>query len=180
MLEKLFSIGKQKVVLVDENDNEIGTKEKLAAHRDSDLHRAFSLFVFNKNGELLLQQRALNKYHSGGLWSNTCCSHTVPGEDIEKTVHRKLKQEMGFDCPINRAYSFKYKIEFSNGLSEHEYDHVFIGKYDGNIKPSKEEVANWRWITLENLKKEVKDNPDDFTYWFKLCFERAFVESSNK
>lgn len=180
MLEKWFFLRKQNVILVDENDNELGVKEKLAAHRDSNLHRAFSIFVFNTKGELLLQQRALNKYHSGGLWSNTCCSHPLPTETTDDAAHRKLKQEMGFDCPLRKVFAFTYRVDFPNGLTEYEYDHVLIGEYDGPIKPAKKEVSSYRWVGLDELRKEIESNPDSFTYWFKVSFEKAFAESNSR
>src|SRR4030042_2763439 len=125
----------EKIILVDENDREIGTEEKLKTHEQGKLHRAFSIFVFNSKGELLLQRRAKGKYHSGGLWTNTCCSHPREGEKLEEAVHRRLKQEMGLDCPLKEAFSFIYKVRFENGLFEHELDHVFIGRVDGKPVP---------------------------------------------
>jgi len=124
-------VAKELVVLVDENDNEIGVEEKINAHRKGLLHRAFSIFVFNSKNELLLQKRAADKYHSGGLWSNTCCSHPRPGENLKDAAHRRLQEEMGFDCSLREVFSFLYKKSFDNGLTEHELDHVFFGKFDG-------------------------------------------------
>jgi len=160
------------VILVDENDNEIGTEEKMKAHQEGKLHRAFSIFIFNSKGELLLQKRAKSKYHSGGLWSNTCCSHPMPGEALEKTVHRRLKEEMGFDCELKEIFSFTYKAKFDNGLIEHEYDHVFIGKFDGKPTPNPEEVDEWKWIDVEELKKGIQENPDNYTYWLKASIDK--------
>ena len=160
------------VILVDENDNEIGTEEKMKAHQEGKLHRAFSIFIFNSKGELLLQKRAKSKYHSGGLWSNTCCSHPMPGEALEKTVHRRLIEEMGFDCELKEIFSFTYKAKFDNGLIEHEYDHVFIGKFDGKPTPNPEEVDEWKWIDVEELKKGIQENPDNYTYWLKASIDK--------
>jgi isopentenyl-diphosphate delta-isomerase len=161
----------EKVVLVDENDNEVGTERKTRAHQQGRLHRAFSIFVFNSKGELLIQKRAKTKYHSGGLWANTCCSHPRPGEPIEKAAHRRLKEEMGFECELKKAFSFTYRAEFENGLIEHEYDHVFIGKFDGEPQPDPEEVEDWKWVDTEELKKDIKENPDSYTYWFKTSID---------
>ena len=130
----------QKVILVDDRDNEIGTMEKMEAHYTPNLHRAFSVFVFNTRGQMLLQQRAKTKYHSGGLWTNTCCSHPYPGEEIEAAATRRLEQEMGFTTPLTKAFDFIYQATFDNGLTEYEFDHVFIGEYDGDVHPAKDEV----------------------------------------
>ncbi len=159
----------EEVILVDEADNPIGTEEKLKAHRDGKLHRAFSIFVFNSEGKLLLQQRALSKYHCGGLWANTCCSHPRHGEGTEAAAHRRLKEEMGFDCPLEEAFSFIYKAKFDNGLTEHELDHVLIGKYDGSVKSNPDEVASWNWVDVETLKGDMKENPDRYAYWLKVA-----------
>jgi len=161
------------VILVDENDNEIGTEEKMKAHQEGKLHRCFSIFVFNSKDELLLQKRAKSKYHSGGLWSNTCCSHPIPGEPIEKTVHQRLKEEMGFDCELKEIFSFTYKAKLDNNLFEHEYDHVFIGNFDGKPTPNPEEVDEWKWVDLEELKKGIQENPDNYTYWFKASIDKV-------
>ena len=123
----------EEVVLVNEKDEAIGTMEKMAAHEKALLHRAFSVFVFNKNGDLLMQQRAHSKYHSGGLWTNTCCSHPRPGEHVADAANRRLQEEMGFTTSLNKAFDFTYKAAFDNGLTEHEFDHVFIGIYEGPI-----------------------------------------------
>lgn len=163
-----------KVVLVDENDSEIGTKEKLSAHKKGLLHRAFSIFVFNPKGELLLQQRASSKYHSAGLWTNTCCSHPAPGESLESAVVRRLKFEMGFDCDLKKAFHFIYRAEFSNGLIEHEFDHVFIGEFNGVPQANPEEVQAWRWIDWQSLKNEIAENPDRFAYWFTVALTNPY------
>ncbi|MEM7822802.1 MAG: isopentenyl-diphosphate Delta-isomerase [Candidatus Aenigmatarchaeota archaeon] len=160
------------VVLVDKKDNVIGKEEKIKAHREGKLHRAFSIFVFSSDGKLLLQRRALSKYHSPGLWSNTCCSHPKPDEKLEEAIHRRLIQEMGFDCPLKPAFSFIYKIRFDNGLWEHELDHVFIGKFDGQPKPNKEEVEEWKWVDVDELKQDMKKHPEKYTYWFRVCLDK--------
>jgi len=162
----------EKVILVDKNDKEIGIGEKLRTHKEGKLHRAFSIFVFNSNGELLLQRRAKSKYHSGGLWTNTCCSHPRVGEALREAVHRRLKEEMGFDCELKEAFTFAYKVKFDNGLFENEYDHVFIGKFDGKPKPNPEEIDEWKWIDLEELKNDIKGNPSNYTYWLRASIDK--------
>lgn len=163
------------VILVDENDNEIGTEEKITAHEKAKLHRAFSVFIFNLSGEMLLQQRARSKYHSGGLWTNACCSHPRPGEDIEQAAHRRLKEEMGFDCPLKKVFHFIYKTELDHGLNEYEFDHVFIGKYDGSINPDPQEVENFKWISMADLKNEIDILPERYTVWFKIALNEISV-----
>lgn len=161
------------VILVDKQDNEIGKEEKMKAHEDAKLHRAFSIFVFNKKGELMLHQRALSKYHCGGLWTNTCCSHPRPGEKTEDAAHRRLVEEMGFDCPLKEIFKFHYKAEFSNNLTEHEIDHVFIGNYDKDPQINPEEVESFKWIGIKELQKDIKENPDKYTPWFRIAMERT-------
>lgn len=160
------------VILVDKNDKEIGSEEKMKAHREGKLHRAFSVFVFNLKNELLLQKRAKAKYHTGGLWSNTCCSHPQPGEATEKAAHRRLKEEMGFDCELKEIFSFVYRVKFDNGLSEHEYDHVFIGKSGNKPIPNKDEADGFRWVSLEKLKEDIKKNPEYYTYWLRVSLDK--------
>jgi len=155
------------VVLVNKNNRKIGVAEKLQAHEDGKLHRAFSIFVFNDKDELLIQKRNSAKYHSGGLWSNTVCSHPRPGERYLAAAHRRLKEEIGFDCPLKKIACFIYKASFENGLTEHEYDCVFVGKYDGNIQPDPEEIEDSNWIPVSNLQKEIKSHPEKYTFWFK-------------
>ena len=159
------------VILVDENDQEIGTMEKQEAHEKGLLHRAFSVFVFNENKELLLQQRALTKYHSAGLWTNTCCSHPRIGETIEKAAHRRLMEEMGFDCELSTKTSFIYKAAFENGLTEHEFDHVLVGSFNGEINFNPTEVKNFKWINLEELQIDLLQNNQNYTAWFKIIFD---------
>lgn len=158
----------EEVILVDEHDNVIGSMEKIEAHRRGLLHRAFSVLLFNSQGEFLIQRRAASKYHSAGLWTNTCCSHPYPGEKTEDAVTRKLHQEMGINMTPDFAYKFIYKVELENGLTEHELDHVFTGTFDGVPKINFDEVDDWRFISLQNLNKEIKINPERFTHWFKL------------
>ena len=160
------------VILVNENDEPLGSMEKMEAHEKGLLHRAFSVFVFNKNGEMLLQQRATDKYHSPGLWTNTCCSHPMPGEETIDAAHRRLVEEMGFDTALKSAFSFTYKTAFENGLTEHELDHVFIGDYDGEIIPNHQEVKDFRFMKIEALKENIQHNEQIYTSWFKIAFPK--------
>jgi len=169
----------EKIILVDKNDQETGTMEKMRAHLEGKLHRAFSIFVFDSQGRLLLQKRAKKKYHSGGLWTNTCCSHPRAGEFLEEAAHRRLKEEMGFDCQLEKAFGFAYKVKFDNGLFENEYDHVFVGKFDGAPIPNPEEADDWKWIDITELKKDIKQNPDDYAYWFKIAIDGVISHSKN-
>jgi isopentenyl-diphosphate Delta-isomerase len=162
----------EKVILVDENDAEIGTEEKLKVHQDGKLHRAFSIFVFNSKGELLLQKRAGSKYHSGGLWSNTCCGHPRPGEGVKEAAHRRLREEMGFDCLLKPVFSFCYNASLDKGLTENEYDHVFSGVCRESPRPDSKEVADWKWAGLKEIKKDILKNPNLYTYWFKVSIKR--------
>lgn len=162
----------EQVVLVDEKDNEIGLMEKIEAHRKALLHRAFSVFVLNKAGEVMMQQRAHEKYHSGGLWTNTCCSHPRKGESPEEAAHRRLVEEMGFDCPMEKLFEFVYRADFDNGLTEHEYDHLFVGYYDEEPDLNPEEAADWKWMSLEEITRDLVTNPTHYTEWFKIIFDR--------
>jgi len=171
---------KDMVILVDKNDHEIGTEEKMKAHEEARLHRAFSVFIFNSKGEMLLQQRACGKYHSGCLWTNATCSHPRPGEDIERAAHRRLQEEMGFDTNLKKAFHFIYKVEFDDGLTEHEFDHVFIGQYNGPVSLNLDEAEDYRWIDLATLTKEMRENPDDYTVWFKIAFEKVTKAGGDK
>lgn len=162
----------EEVILVDEHDNEIGLMEKMEAHEKALLHRAFSVFVFNKKGELLLQQRALHKYHSGGLWTNTCCSHPRKGEEVIQSAHRRLMEEMGFDCELELKHKFIYKAPFTNGLTEHELDYIFTGEYEVAPKPNPDEVASYRWIEVVQLQKEIEEHPENFTVWFRIILDQ--------
>ncbi len=162
------------VILVDSQDKAIGTAEKLKAHEEGKLHRAFSIFVFNSKNELLLQQRAKSKYHSGGLWTNTCCSHPNPIEPIEKTIHDRLQFEMGFDSELKHLFAFEYRAEFENGLIEHEYDHVFLGNYENNPNPNPDEVEDYKWISWSDLQTDLKQNPSKYTAWLHILMDRYF------
>ena len=167
------------VILVDNNDNQLGLMEKIEAHEKAILHRAFSVFILNDNNELLLQKRALSKYHSPGLWTNTCCSHPRHGESVINAGVRRLKEEMGFETEISSLLSFIYKAEFDNGLTEHEFDHVLVGRYNKNPSINKSEVSDWKWTDLDFLKKDVVSNPDLYTVWFKIIFQQ-FYKNLNK
>ncbi|MDQ3193257.1 MAG: isopentenyl-diphosphate Delta-isomerase [Bacteroidota bacterium] len=157
------------LILVDENDRQLGKQEKLLVHQLGLLHRAFSVFVFNTKGELLLQQRADEKYHSPGIWTNTCCSHPNDGEELKDAVNRRLIQEMGMSCKTQFAFSFIYKVKFENGLTENEYDHVFFGVTDDLPKPEKQEVKDWKYISLTSLETEINQNPENYSEWMKIC-----------
>ncbi|MDY0342543.1 MAG: isopentenyl-diphosphate Delta-isomerase [Lentimicrobium sp.] len=161
------------VILVDENDQEVGKMEKMQAHVEAKLHRAFSVFIFNTKGELLIQQRAFSKYHTPGLWTNTCCSHPRPGETTSDAAHRRMVEEMGFDCDFEEVFNFLYKAKFTNELTEHEIDHVFIGFSDTLPVINREEVEDYHYADMKILAKEIKDKPDNFTIWFRIAFDRV-------
>jgi isopentenyl-diphosphate delta-isomerase len=162
----------EQVILVDEQDRELGSVEKLQAHREGALHRAFSVFVFDAAGRLLLQRRAAGKYHSGGLWSNTACGHPRPGEATAAAARRRLREEMGFDCELREAFDFLYRAELAGGLVEHEFDHVFVGRFDGEPAPDAEEVEGWRRATLEELREDLRRSPDEYSYWLRVALDR--------
>jgi isopentenyl-diphosphate delta-isomerase len=161
------------LILVDEKDNQLGTMEKLEVHKKGLLHRAFSVFIFNSEGKFLLQQRADEKYHSPGLWSNTCCSHPLSGEIVADAVKRRLWQEMGMQTETTFQFSFIYKKKFDNGLTEYEFDHVYFGKSDELPRPNPVEVKNWSYVSLADLKKDISENPENYTEWLKICFEKV-------
>ena len=161
----------EQVVLVDEQDHPIGLMEKQAAHIGPHLHRAFSVFIFNSEGELLMQQRALSKYHSPGLWTNTCCSHPRDGETLAEATSRRLMEEMGMRCEMHEVYTFIYKAPVGQGLTEHEFDHVWIGRSDDTPKINREEVESWKYMSLSDLKKDIQLHPELYTEWFKITFE---------
>ena len=163
---------KQQVILVDKNNRKIGIEEKTKAHKEGKLHRAFSIFVFNSRGKLLIQQRVKTKYHSGGLWTNTVCSHPKPNETYQQAIHRRLKQEMSFDCKLKRLFCFIYNTGFQNGLIENEYDCVFIGNFDGKILPNSKEIMNYKWISVKELKRDIIKNPKKYTIWLKIALKR--------
>lgn len=164
----------EQVILVTKNDKQIGLMPKLEAHEKALLHRAFSVFVFNKRGELLLQQRAAHKYHSPLLWTNTCCSHQRDGETNIEAGRRRLQEEMGFNCELKELFSFIYKAPFDNGLTEHELDHVMVGEFDGTPKINKDEVESYKWMLLEDVKKDIQLQPEDYTEWFKIIFNEYY------
>ncbi len=164
----------EKVILVNENDEQIGTMPKMEAHEKAVLHRAFSVFVFNAKNELMLQQRALDKYHSPGLWTNTCCSHQREGETNIAAGKRRLQEEMGFVVDLKESISFMYKAPFDNGLTEHEYDHVLIGNYEGKPEINPAEVADWKWMPLEAVKQDIAKQPEVYTAWFKVIFDKFY------
>jgi isopentenyl-diphosphate Delta-isomerase len=157
------------VILVDEADNELGTMEKMEAHRVGALHRALSVFIYNAAGEMLLQRRNPEKYHSGGLWTNTCCSHPRPGEDVKTAAARRLLEEMGIETELREIFSFTYKAPFENGLTEHEFDHVFIGFSNDLPIPNPDEVVEYRYVDQSTLTADIESHPHKYTEWFKLC-----------
>ena len=165
---------KENVVLVDRNDNPMGLMPKLEAHQKGVLHRAFSVFILNQKDQLMLQRRALDKYHSPGLWTNTCCSHPRESESNIEAGVRRLKEEMGFTTPLKSMFSFIYKSKFDNGLTEHEFDHVLLGYYDKQPFINTIEVSEWKWMSLDKIILEIKNKPEDFTVWFKIIFERFY------
>jgi len=164
----------EKVILVDSNDNQIGLMPKMEAHEKAVLHRAFSVFIMNDNGEVMLQQRAANKYHSPLLWTNTCCSHQRDGESNIEAGKRRLMEEMGFDADLKEVFSFLYKAPFDNGLTEHEFDHVMVGRSNGEPSINLDEVHDWKWMLPIDIKEDIASKPDAYTAWFKIIFERFY------
>ena len=160
----------EQVILVDEKDKPVGVAEKLEAHRKGLLHRAFSVFIFNSKGEMLLQQRALHKYHSGGLWTNACCSHPNPGEETLAAAQRRLKEEMGFEVPVEKVFDFIYKTKLDNGLTENEFDHVFTGEYDDAVDFNKNEVMDFCYKDVEGIRNSLQTHPEKYSAWFHLAF----------
>ena len=161
------------VILVDESDREVGVMEKMEVHQKALLHRAFSVFIFNANGDMLLQKRAITKYHSGGLWTNACCSHPSPGMLTELAAAKRLQEEMGFRTQLTKAFDFIYKAPFDNGLTEHEFDHVFIGSYDGEIIPNPAEVGDYHYRSMAAIEEELSSHPEQYTVWFKIAFKQV-------
>ncbi|WP_199118031.1 isopentenyl-diphosphate Delta-isomerase [Pedobacter sp. ASV28] len=161
----------EQVVLVDEKDRQIGLMDKMQAHVEARLHRAFSVFLFNDKNELLLQQRAQSKYHCGGLWTNTCCSHPRSEEKMKTAVDRRLLEEMGIICHTEKVYDFIYKAQLENGLYEHEFDHVFFGRFSEKPNPNPKEVVDWKYMEMRELKTDIDKYPEKYTPWFKLIFE---------
>lgn len=168
----------EQVILVDKNDNAIGAMEKMEAHRKGQLHRAFSILVFNSKGEMLLQKRAKGKYHSGGLWTNACCSHPMPGEKIEDASRRRLREEMGIEVQPEFSFKFIYKATLDHNLIEHEYDHVFTGTFDGEPMINKTEVEDWKFVSMPWLKKDILLHPENYTYWFRLLVDYPQLNST--
>lgn len=165
-------MSEEKVILVNEKDEKIGLMPKMEAHEKALLHRAFSVFIYNDKNEIMLQQRAFDKYHSPGLWTNTCCSHQRDGESNVEAGKRRLMEEMGFKTALKETTSFIYKAPFDNGLTEHEFDHILTGHFNGTpiINPS--EVASWKWMSIKDLKKDITLNPSTYTEWFKIIFDK--------
>ncbi len=164
----------EKVILVNEHDEQIGLMPKQEAHEKGVLHRAFSIFIFNDNGDLMLQQRAMHKYHSPGLWTNTCCSHQREGESSLKAGFRRLDEEMGFTTNLKEKTSFIYKAPFDNGLTEHEFDHILVGTFNEDPTINPDEVAQWKWMPLKEVKEDILNNPEQYTAWFKIIFEKFY------
>ena len=159
-----------KIILVNEHDDMVGVMDKMEAHRQGLLHRAFSVFIFNSKGEMLLQQRALSKYHSGGLWTNACCSHPLPGEKTLDAAQRRLMEELGFETPIEKIFDFTYRAEFDNGFTEHEFDHVYAGEYEGKLNVNPDEVSDFCYKEIGEIKNMLQTYPQKFTAWFHLAF----------
>lgn len=169
----------EKLVLVNEKDRKIGLEEKIKTHQKGLLHRAFSIFIFNSEGKLLIQKRARSKYHSAGLWTNTCCSHPRPNEKLKEGAKRRLREEMGIKSDLREIFSFNYRAELG-GLIEHEFDHVFVGKFDGRPKPNKREVEDWQWVEIGELKRDIKKNPKKYTFWFKKILDKVLYYQNGK
>ena len=167
-------IKEENVILVNDKDEQIGLMPKLEAHEKALLHRAFSVFILNSKNEIMLQQRAAEKYHSPLLWTNTCCSHQREGETNIEAGTRRLFEEMGFKAELKELFHFIYKAPFDNGLTEHEYDHVMIGYYNENPEINSEEVENWKWMAIEDVKKDMQQNPGIYTVWFKIIFDEFY------
>jgi isopentenyl-diphosphate Delta-isomerase len=166
---------REMLVLVDENDREVGTAEKLAVHVNGALHRAFSIYLFNSQGQLLLTRRAAGKYHSGGLWTNTCCSHPRPGEQVDLAARRRLREETGIDCELRYGFRFIYRAELDGGLIEHELDHVFVGTYDGtpNLDPNESDASEW--VDAQMLVRDIEARPERYSVWMALSLDRALA-----
>lgn len=167
-------MAQEKVILVNEKDEQIGLMEKIEAHEKALLHRAFSVFVFNDKNELMIQRRALSKYHSPGLWTNTCCSHQREGESNIEAGKRRLQEEMGFSTDLKDTISFIYKAPFDNGLTEHEFDHILVGYFEGEPNLNPDEVAEWKWMSLEAIEEDMQANPSIYTEWFKIIFDKYY------
>ncbi len=168
------------VILVDEHDVPVGAMEKMEVHQKALLHRAFSIFIFNDRGEMLLHKRADRKYHSGGLWTNACCSHPRPGEDTLVSAGKRLQEEMGIKTTLKKTFDFIYRADFDNGLTEYEFDHVFTGIYNGEINPDAEEVSDYCFKTIAEIKSSIQSHPGKYTEWFKIAFPKmeAYLEKT--
>ena len=170
---------KEIIICVDRNDKEIGYIEKIDAHIKGVLHRALSIFIFNDKNEVLLQKRYSGKYHSPGLWTNTCCTHPNKNESTIIAANRRLEEEMGFSCNVKEVFSFVYHVEFDNNLIEHEFDHVFFGRYNGDIKINPLEVEDYKWISLNEIIEDLKIHPNNYTFWFKYIIDNHIDEIKN-
>lgn len=159
------------VLLVDDGDHPAGEMDKLEAHQQGALHRAFSVLLFDRKGQLLLQQRATDKYHSGGLWTNTCCSHPDPGESVEEGASRRLREEMGLEAPLKKLFTTRYYLELGDGMIENEFDHVFIATSDEEPQVNSEEVMDQRFASKEEIEDELQASPETFTEWFKVIWQ---------
>jgi isopentenyl-diphosphate Delta-isomerase len=164
----------EEVILVNEQDEQVGSMEKMEAHYKGALHRAFSVFIFNNKGEMLLQQRAITKYHSGGLWTNACCSHPRPGESTNEGADRRLQEELGFSTSITKIFDFKYNASFNNGLIEHEFDHVYVGNFQGQVKPNPSEVQDYCYMTMKDILASTQSHPHKYTAWFCIAFPQVY------
>ena len=159
----------EQVILVDRDDRPRGLMEKMEAHEKAELHRAFSVFVFNSKGEIMLQRRTQSKYHSPGLWTNTCCSHPREGESVEQAAHRRMREEMGFDIPLKEVFTFIYKADVGQGLTEHEFDHVLIGTFEGEPVLNPEEADEWMWMAPDDIALDMESSPEKYTVWFRIA-----------
>ena len=171
---------KEYVILVNENDEVVGTMEKMEAHQRGLLHRAFSIFIFNKKGEMMLQQRSLDKYHSPGLWTNACCSHPRPGESTMDAAKRRLVEELGFSTELKKVFDFTYKSAFENGLTEHEFDHVYVGTFESDIQPNINEVMDLKFRSLEEIRADLAIRPAAYTSWFHIAFPMVYEWKMNR
>lgn len=170
----------EEVILVNEQDEQVGSMEKMEAHRKGVLHRAFSVFIFNDRNEMLLQQRAITKYHSGGLWTNACCSHPRIGEETEAAALRRLHEELGFTTSLKKIFDFHYNASFDNGLTEHEFDHVYVGTYNGKIKPNPTEVKDYCYKKIEEVTATILSHPHKYTAWFCIAFPKVVAWLADK
>lgn len=163
----------QQVILVNHHDEQIGVANKLEAHQQCLLHRAFSIFIINDNNEMLIHKRAAQKYHSGGLWSNACCSHPQPNETLEAATKRRLLEELGISTPLHFAFNFVYQTPLDNKLFEYEFDHVFVGRYNDILQPNFEEVESCEYVELDSISKDIISNPNKYTIWFKIAYPKV-------